>query len=87
MQQAASSYHSAEARGLGQILSLLVGAGLSQKWRPNAPTLSGWNAPLGDLQLPFQWHRCVRITNSLGWFLREMRQRTELIGSFEQPVQ
>ena len=41
---------------------------------------------LSYLQLPSQWHRCLRTTNYLERLFRELRQRTELIGSFEQPA-
>jgi putative transposase len=86
MREAARCYRSADARQVQRHLQAFLA-----RWRTRQPHAirafaTDLDKTLNYLSLPPELHRCLRTTNLLERLIREMRQRTKLIGSFDQPV-
>ena len=86
MREAARCYHSTDARQVQRNLQAFLA-----RWRTRQPCAirafaTDLDKTLTYLRLPPELHRSLRTTNLLERLIRELRQRTKLIGSFDQPV-
>lgn len=86
MQQAARCYHRAELHTVQRNLQDFL-----DRWRTVEPAAlrafaTDLHPTLSSLRLPPGGHRCLHTPNYLERLFRTLRQRTKLIGSFEQPV-
>lgn len=86
MQEAAKCYHSHDARAVQKHLQQFIA-----KWKDKQPVAirafsSRLDQTLTYLNLPQHMHRWFRTTNLLERLFRDIRSRTKLIGSFDQPI-
>lgn len=86
MQEAAKCYHSHDARAVQKRLQRFIA-----KWKDKQPVAirafrNRLDQTLTYLNLPQHMHRWFRTTNLLERLFRDIRSRTKLIGSFDQPI-